>query len=208
MASPVSAFFTDTFTEDTVAAVCDISNAQELLDRLQDASLVHRFEVDGRSRYTMHRPTRAYAAEKLSSLPSALAVRQRFIAFFGQAGDYHAKGWVLNGLGLVYRRQGRWAKAEEYYQQGLAIARELEDRHVETQTLNDLGNLYAYDLKQWTEAEDCYQKSLAIRREMGSRNDEAQIWLYDMMISVGGQEGEAQTLSNLANLYLHRGNGK
>jgi tetratricopeptide (TPR) repeat protein len=58
--------------------------AQTLLDRLQDAALLVRSGVDGRSRYTMLHPTRAYAAQKLNGHPSARAIRQRFIAFFRQ----------------------------------------------------------------------------------------------------------------------------
>jgi len=38
--------FADTFTAESVKVVCDVSDAEALLDRLQDASLIRRIEVD------------------------------------------------------------------------------------------------------------------------------------------------------------------
>jgi predicted ATPase/uncharacterized protein HemY len=71
--------FIDTFAADIAHIACSVSDAQGLLDRLQDASLVRRFEVGGYGRYTMHRITRAYAIGKLSSMSSASSIRQIFV---------------------------------------------------------------------------------------------------------------------------------
>lgn len=73
--------FTDTFTAHSVARICGVRDAQALLDRLQDASLVRRTEVGGRSSYTMHRFTRAYAVQKLDAHPDVLSMRQRLSAY-------------------------------------------------------------------------------------------------------------------------------
>jgi tetratricopeptide (TPR) repeat protein len=74
--------FADSFTPETVKGACAVPQAEDLLFRLQEASLIYRFEVNGRSRYTMLRPTRAYAAEKFAALPEAAALRQAFIRCF------------------------------------------------------------------------------------------------------------------------------
>jgi tetratricopeptide (TPR) repeat protein len=74
--------FADSFSPEAVAAACGCDDAHVLLDRLQEAALVRRIEIAGRSRYTLHRFTRAYAADKLSSQPTAAAIRQRYVAYF------------------------------------------------------------------------------------------------------------------------------
>jgi predicted ATPase/class 3 adenylate cyclase len=74
--------FADSFSPEAVAAVCGCDDAHALLDRLRDAALIRRIEVAGRSRYTLHRFTRAYAADKLASLTTAVAVRQRYVVYF------------------------------------------------------------------------------------------------------------------------------
>jgi class 3 adenylate cyclase/predicted ATPase/Flp pilus assembly protein TadD len=76
--------FADSFSSETVAAICAVPQARDLLDRLQDAALIRRAETGGRSCYTLHRFTRAYAAAKLPSLPEAPLIRQRFVAHFSK----------------------------------------------------------------------------------------------------------------------------
>lgn len=90
--------FPDIFTAPSVASVCGVRNAQELLDRLQDASLVRRTEVGGRSAYTMHRFTRAYAAQKLDAHPDVLSIRQRCIAYNKQSIEVHGESLLRTHL--------------------------------------------------------------------------------------------------------------
>ena len=70
----------------------------------------------------------------------------------------------------------------DYYEQALAIRREVKDRHGEGVTLNNLGIVYA-TLSQYEKARDYYEQSLAIRREIKDRR------------------GEGTTLNNLGNVY-------
>ena len=82
----------------------------------------------------------------------------------------------------------RRAKAEEaiaFYEQSLAIARELGDRHREVRTLNNLG-LAHRNQARWEEAIGAYELGLAIAHELGDRH------------------GEAQTLSNLGVAYRNQ----
>lgn len=85
--------FADTFTAHSVASICGVRDAQGLLDRLQDASLVRRTEVEGYSSYAMHRFTRAYAAQKLDAHPDACSIRQRLIAYGQQLVGVSENSW-------------------------------------------------------------------------------------------------------------------
>src|SRR5205814_1483740 len=93
---------------------------------------------------------------------------QRAVAAARSARDRPAEGRALNNLGVVYRHQGRWAEAEEAYQQDLAICRQSGDRVGEGQTLNNLGGVYRPQ-GRWAEAEEAYQQGRAICREFGDR---------------------------------------
>jgi CHAT domain-containing protein/Tfp pilus assembly protein PilF len=85
-------------------------------------------------------------------------------------------------LGVAYRSLGQYPKAIEYYQQSLAIFKEIGDREGEALSLNNLGVAYR-SLGQYPKAIEYYQQSLAIFKEIGDR------------------EGEARSLNNLGNAY-------
>jgi tetratricopeptide (TPR) repeat protein len=78
----------------------------------------------------------------------------------------------LNMLGAAYTVTGQMRKAIGCYEQGLALAREAEDRGWEGAFLGNLGNAYAY-LGQTARAIEYYQQALTIRREIGDRRGEA-----------------------------------
>jgi tetratricopeptide (TPR) repeat protein len=75
-------------------------------------------------------------------------------------------GRLLGTVGLAYAALGQPQRAIEYYEQRLAIAREVGDRQGEGTALNGLGLAYAA-LGQPQRALDCYQQRLAIAREIG-----------------------------------------
>ena len=55
--------------------------------------------------------------------------------------DHAAEDRALNNLGVVYGTQGRWAEAEDCYQQSLAIEREVGDHVNKGHTLGNLALL-------------------------------------------------------------------
>jgi tetratricopeptide (TPR) repeat protein len=59
----------------------------------------------------------------------------------------------------------------EYYQQALAIIRQIGDRSGVGTTLNNIGLVYNY-LGQYPKALDYYQQALAIARQIGDRSTE------------------------------------
>lgn len=75
---------------------------------------------------------------------------------------------VLSNLGNVAVRQGAYAEAERFYQEGLAIATALGDRSGMAAMLNGLGNV-AIDQRAYEEALYCYREGLALRRALGDR---------------------------------------
>ena len=79
---------------------------------------------------------------------------------------------ICNNLGLAYDSLGDYPRAIDFYQQSLAIDREIGDRNGEAKSLGNLGT--AYDsLGDYPRAIDFQQQSLAITREIGDRNGEA-----------------------------------
>jgi tetratricopeptide (TPR) repeat protein len=62
------------------------------------------------------------------------------------------------------------------HEQSLALKRDLDDRHGEGQTLNNLGIVYRNQAR-WEEAIACYGQSVAIMRELGEHAAEKRIRL-------------------------------
>jgi tetratricopeptide (TPR) repeat protein len=77
----------------------------------------------------------------------------------------------LGSLGQAYIFLGDYAKAIEYLQQRLAIAREIKDRRGEGNALGSLGVAYQ-DLGDYTKAIEYSKQWLAIAWEVGDKNGE------------------------------------
>jgi tetratricopeptide (TPR) repeat protein len=77
----------------------------------------------------------------------------------------------VNSLGLLFHTLGQPLKAIEYFQQALAIARDIGDRQAEGACLGNLGSAFS-DLGDEGQAIDYRQQSLSIARETGDRQVE------------------------------------
>jgi tetratricopeptide (TPR) repeat protein len=66
------------------------------------------------------------------------AYLRRAMQIAEESGDKAAVARITNDLGLMYRRQGLWAQAEEAYNQTLEILRTVDDMHQQASTLNNL----------------------------------------------------------------------
>lgn len=93
---------------------------------------------------------------------------------------------VLNGAGTLARMDGDYAAARTYYEQGLAIRREVGDQRSIAASLNGLGNL-ACSEGDYPTARRYYTESLEIKRNLGDRK------------AVGG------SLNNLGFVAYHEG---
>ncbi len=80
-------------------------------------------------------------------------------------------GQLLGTLGLAYYRLGQVERAIGFYEQRLAIAREIGDRRGEGGALGNLGLAYAA-LGQAERAIGFYEQALGIDREIGDRRGE------------------------------------
>jgi predicted ATPase/predicted Ser/Thr protein kinase len=93
---------------------------------------------------------------------------------------------VLRGLGVVSYETGQMDQARSFYEQALALERQIGDRQCEGVTLGNLGNVYR-EQGRVNEARALYEEAVAIAREAGDR-----------------QHG-AVMLSNLALLHWEQG---
>ncbi|MBD1899170.1 tetratricopeptide repeat protein [Coleofasciculus sp. FACHB-125] len=138
----------------------------------------------------------------------------------------NSKSWEfadsLTRLGNAYNSLGQYPLAIDYYQQSLAVFREIGDRNGEANSLIGLGNAY-HSLGQYPLAIDYHQDSLAIARDIGDRDEEASslgnlgnaycslgqyaqaIDYYQQSLAIeqeiGDLKGEALSLNNLGAVY-------
>ncbi len=105
------------------------------------------------------------------------------------------EGRSLTGLGGIADSSGQYEPALGYYDQALAIRREIGDRAGEGVTLNNIATVYN-NLGQYQLALDTYEQALTIRREIGDRTGEG-ITLNNM-----GYVLEALEQPELATLFL------
>ena len=132
----------------------------------------------------------------------------------------------LGGLGNIYSLLGQAERATEYYQQALAISREIGDQWLEGAVLGCLGSVYR-DLGQVKQAIEHYEQALAIARQIGDRRRvgsqvghlglahrdlgqvEQAIEHYEQALAIargiGDHSGERKQLVNLGDTYSELG---
>jgi class 3 adenylate cyclase len=74
----------------------------------------------------------------------------------------------LNNIGLAYASQKDYTQALEYYQDGLEIAEETENKHQIATLLNNIGLVYAAQ-SNYVQSLDFYKRSLLIREEISDK---------------------------------------
>jgi CHAT domain-containing protein len=133
----------------------------------------------------------------------------------------------LGNLGAAYAALGDYAKAIEYHQQSLAIAKTIKNPLDEGEALGHLGNAY-YDLRDYAKAIEYYQQSLAIAKTIKNPLDEGEalgglgvaysslgdyakaIEYYQQSLAIaqeiGDKDGEGTTLHNLGATFFKSGN--
>ena len=139
------------------------------------------------------------------------------------------EGNHLGNLGLAYAALGDARRAIDYYEQALAIDREIGDWRGEGVDLANLGNAYT-DQGDARRAIDYYEQALAIAKEIGDRYNEGvdldhlgnayraldnarrAIDYYEQALAVareiGDRHGEGTRLGNLGNAYYALGDAR
>ena len=107
-----------------------------------------------------------------SDLAGALKAYTVAYEVFRSNGNRQMEGGTLNGIGLVYRSQGRYAEALKALQQALVIWREMDVRAAEGATLNVIGSI-DLDQERYADALAAHEQALATLREAGDRGGQA-----------------------------------
>jgi tetratricopeptide (TPR) repeat protein len=149
---------------------------------------------------------RLHARKRIAWLEAGVRAARRL-------GDKPAEGNHLGNLGNAHAALGDARRAIDYYQQALAIAREISAastpgspewtaaRGSEGIQLGNLGNRYA-ELGDVQQAMDYYEQALTIFREISAASTKGSPeW-------TAARRGEGRNLSNLGNAYLTLGNAR
>lgn len=135
----------------------------------------------------------------------------------------------LNGIGGVYENLGQYQQALDYYQQALAIRRDIGDREGEGASLNSIGGGYS-SLGQYQQALNYYQQALVIFQNLGHRAGEGTtlnnigivyqyLGQYQQALDyhqqslaikqeIGNREGEGASLDSIGRIYHNLGQGR
>ena len=108
----------------------------------------------------------------------------------------------MGNSGLAYANLGEPRYAIEFYEQHLAITREIGDRHAEGWVMDCLGRAYA-GLGEFRRAIEFYEQALAIIREIDDRRGEAfTCWHFGNALEELGEIGRAAELMQIRADYL------
>lgn len=88
--------------------------------------------------------------------------------YFQKENDRIALGRMIGEMGNVYRAQGDYDKAMEFYHRHLAIAEELDDLRAVSQTVGNMGNVYRVR-GQHTQALECYRREAELSDRLGNK---------------------------------------
>jgi predicted ATPase/class 3 adenylate cyclase len=170
-----------------------------LLDRLQDAALIRRIEVAGRSRYTLHRFTRAYAADRLTNLRAAAAARQRYVAYFRQL---VAENCAVNDLAKLAILDAEWRNGAA----AAEVAEGVKDFESVGVLSEQLGPFLALR-RLWLEEGQLHERALAAARAAGDRPAEGRaLTNQGTVYHAQGRQAEAESVFRQAQaIFKERG---
>ena len=136
-------------------------------------------------------------------------------------------GISYNNIGIIYKNQGNYEKALEYYSKSLAIKEELSDKKGMAVSCNNIGNIYLYQ-GDYEKSLEYYSKSLAIKKEIGDKKGIGSSYnnigvIYDdqgnyekaleycskslaIKEEIGDEKGIADSYNNIGIIYMNQGN--
>lgn len=124
------------------------------------------------------------ALNNLNQAKQALTIIEPTLAIFRANDDKGRESISLLHMGIALRSE--YSKAIEYFQQSLAIAREIKYRRGEAFALSNIANVYLSQ-EEYAKAIEYFQESFMIFREIKNRR------------------GEGNTLGNIGNAYFFQG---
>jgi CHAT domain-containing protein len=164
----------------------DLGEQQDALDFYQRALTLYRaLRNRAFESLTLGYIARVYRA--LGNLPMALNYNNQKREVSRDLGNRRMEAQTFHTSGEIYRAQGNLTQAMESFRLGLAIAEEVRDVWLQGTLLNEIGGVYA-KLRENHKAHVYFMKALPLLRSSGDR------------------DGEARTLTNLAEADCALGN--
>lgn len=121
-----------------------------------------------------HQQTRQFS-EALQSFQQALEIyrNSNFRAAFTQE-SRQQEAAVLGNTGLAYGGLEQYERAIDFFEQALAITRDIDERQVEAIVLSNMGDAY-YLLERFERAIEVYEQWLTLAPEIDDRQSESRI---------------------------------
>lgn len=143
--------------------------AQEsLLEAQKLAQAARRLDTEASSVYHM-----AWVASYQGAFQRSLALGEQARRLYEDLDDLPGKMRALNLLGNADAQQCNSLDAISYYEQALALCRQLGIRRFESVLLRNLGDAWQY-LGDLAQAQKLYEGSIALCREVGDRRGESE----------------------------------
>lgn len=136
---------------------------------------------------------------------------------------------ILEKIGVIYRYKTQYDKSTKYLLKALEIAQKLEDKKIQGNILNSIGNMFV-EQKRPGEALEYYERSLVFKKKTGDkrtisnslgdialihqqlRNFDKSIKIFEEVLvikkEIGDKEGEAGVYFGLAQVYDSQGKHK
>jgi CHAT domain-containing protein/tetratricopeptide (TPR) repeat protein len=190
------------------AALGNIGRAYRFLGRLNEAIDLHRKalalseEIDHRAGTGRHRGQLGSALMEKGSLDEAERCFQEALKIACQLCDRPSEQQRLGSLGNLYQARARreadrlqcnrWlAKAQQYHQDALAIARELDDRRSQAHHLLSLGNVHS-KLGHFEEAQERYTEARSLAEEQDAVDTQWRVhYAWGNLCTAQRQESQA-----------------
>ncbi|WP_434686824.1 tetratricopeptide repeat protein [Pseudanabaena minima] len=135
--------------------------------------------------------------------------------------------YIMGRIGSRHKAWGNWNEAEKYYQDGLSIAKELNDQRLIANLTGQLGAIER-NRGNWDAAESLIRLCLAVEEELGDRTGMASSWgvlgdiernrgnwdgaesLYKLKLEtcteLDDKQGMSQVIGTLGDIERNRGN--
>jgi CHAT domain-containing protein len=161
----------------------DLGRRDEALQNLNEAREIWQERNSGQGGRMLSKKDMLHDLGQLKALKE---LNEALPSNLQEAGGRTGEANTLDNLGETYSGMGRGQEAFNYFNQALAIWREVGEQGGEALTLNSMGRAYA-DLGLKQKSLDVYNQALTISRTIGNR------------------QAEALTLNNMGRLYRDLG---
>ncbi len=104
----------------------------------------------------------------LQDYPQSLTYLRESMGIAESLDDKRMIAEIHADIGLNYVRQGKLKVAQEHFEKGLQLARDINSPQLESYHLNDLGEVYSHQ-QQHEKALDHYEQSIAIKRTINEQ---------------------------------------